>query len=96
MEIFSDSESDGVIGEIERWQKKRNLETNDQIIARLKRYTDLSDIEVDEYAHFMVAPDYFKLPDHRGGAIVPGNKHYRSNGKEFTIADVLTNTCLKE
>jgi hypothetical protein len=44
----------------------------------------------------MVASDYFKLPDHHGGAIVPGNKHYRSDGKEFTIADVLTNTCLKE
>jgi hypothetical protein len=64
------------------------LETNDQIIARLKKFADLSDTEFDEYVYFMVASDYFKLPDHRGGAIEPGNRHYRSNGKEFTIADV--------
>ncbi|THX16000.1 hypothetical protein D6D13_01870 [Aureobasidium pullulans] len=32
--------------------------------------------------------DYFKLPDHRGGAIEPGTKHYRADGTEYTIADV--------
>jgi hypothetical protein len=36
----------------------------------------------------MVAADYFKLPDHRGGAIDPGTRHYRMNGKEHTIGDV--------
>jgi hypothetical protein len=65
-----------------------NLKINERLIANLKKYTDLSDTEVDEYAYFMVASDYFKLPDHRGGAVMPGNKHYRPDGTEFTIADV--------
>jgi hypothetical protein len=65
-----------------------NLKINERLIANLKKYTDLSDTEVDEYAYFMVASDYFKLPDHCGGAVIPGNKHYQSDGTEFTIADV--------
>ncbi|CAD0056106.1 unnamed protein product [Aureobasidium pullulans] len=48
----------------------------------------MSDAEVDEFGYFMVAADYFKLPDHRGGAIDPGTRHYRMNGKEHTIGDV--------
>ncbi|KAH0289997.1 hypothetical protein M436DRAFT_79736 [Aureobasidium namibiae CBS 147.97] len=38
---------------------------NDQLIANMKKYTDMSDADVDELAYFMVAADYFKQPDHR-------------------------------
>jgi hypothetical protein len=73
-----------------------NLKINERLIANLKKYTDLSDTEIDEYAYFILASDYFKLPDHRGGAIEPGNKHYRSDGTEFTIAGVSYKHVLKE
>lgn len=57
-------------------------------MANLKKYTDMSDTEIDELAYFIVALDCFKLPDHRGGAIDLGNKHYRTDGTEHTLADV--------
>ncbi|KAG9833851.1 hypothetical protein KCU98_g11798, partial [Aureobasidium melanogenum] len=61
---------------------------NDLLIENMKKYTDMSDEEVDEFAYYLVATDYLKLPDHRGGAIIPGTKHYRSDGAEHTLADV--------
>ncbi|THX51519.1 hypothetical protein D6D06_07325 [Aureobasidium pullulans] len=65
-----------------------HLKRNTHLLDNMKKYTDMSDAEVDEFGYFMVAADYFKLPDHRGGAIDPGTHHYRMNGKEHTIGDV--------
>jgi hypothetical protein len=56
----------------------------------------MSDTEVDKFAYYMVALDYFKLPDHCGGAIIPGTKHYRSDSTEHTLADVPFKDVLKE
>lgn len=33
------------------------------------KYTDISEQEVDGFAYYLVARDYFKLPDHCGGDI---------------------------
>ena len=77
-------------------KRDHNLKTNERFMANLKKYTDMSDTEVDEFAYSMVALDYFKLPDHSGGAIVPGNKHYRADGTEHTLADVPYRHVLKD
>jgi len=72
------------------WEQINNYNgnMNKMILDRLKEHTDMSDSQVDEFAYYIVAADYFKLPDHRGGAIEPGTKHYRADGTEYTIADV--------
>lgn len=53
-----------------------NERMNNLLIENMKKYTDMTDEEVDEFAYYLVAMDYFKLPDHRGGAVMPGTKHY--------------------
>jgi hypothetical protein len=50
MEFSSDSEDDHEVGIVERYHQERNLETNQRLLANLKKYTDMSDAEVDEYA----------------------------------------------
>jgi hypothetical protein len=72
------------------------LALNEGLIARMKEHTDMSDAEVDKFAYYMVAIDYFKQPDHCGGVIEPGTKHYRSDGTEHTLADVSWRHMLKE
>lgn len=91
LDFETDSEPD-----YERRSRDYNLKINERLMANLKKYTDMSDTEVDEFAYFMVALDYFKLPDHRGGAIDPGNKHYRADGTEHTLADVPYRHVLKD
>ena len=50
----------------------RDGRRNEQLITNMKKYTDMSDADVDEFAYFMVAADYFKQPDHRGGVVEQG------------------------
>lgn len=69
---------------------------NEQLIANMKKYTDMSDADVDEFAYFMVAADYFKQPDHRGGVVEQGTKHYRADGTEHTLADVPFKNVLRD
>ncbi|KAH0358010.1 hypothetical protein KCU83_g569, partial [Aureobasidium melanogenum] len=59
-----------------------NERMNDLLNENMKKYTAMSDKEVDESAHHLVVMDCFKLPDNRGDAIIPGTKHYRSDGTE--------------
>jgi len=77
-------------------ERRTTQELNEGLIERMKKYTDMSDIEVDEFAYYMVALDYFKQPDHCGGAILPGTRHYREDGTEHTLADVSWRHMLKE
>ncbi|KAH0364785.1 hypothetical protein KCU65_g6543, partial [Aureobasidium melanogenum] len=94
---MTDSPVDPAHGQVEGGQRLPRNDTrnvpynqrmNDLMIGNMKKYTDMSVEEVDEFAYFLVAMDYFRLPDHRGGAIIPGSKHYRMDGTEHTLADV--------
>jgi hypothetical protein len=74
----------------------RDGRRNEQLITNMKKYTDMSDADVDEFAYFMVAADYFKQPDHRGGVVEQGTKHYRADGTEHTLADVPFKSVMKD
>lgn len=74
----------------------RDGKRNEQLIANMKKYTDMSDADVDEFAYFMVAADYFKQPNHRGGVVEQGTKHYRADGTELTLADVPFKNVLRD
>ncbi|KAH0340515.1 hypothetical protein KCU81_g6749, partial [Aureobasidium melanogenum] len=58
------------------------------MVENMKKYTNMSDEEIDEFVYYLVAMNYLRLPNHMGGAIMPGNKHYRMDGTEHTLADV--------
>ncbi|KAI1109769.1 hypothetical protein F5Y14DRAFT_392359 [Nemania sp. NC0429] len=63
------------------------LEARRILAERLGSALNLKPGKVEEFKYFCTAASYFRLPDHEGGIVMPGSKHFR-RGKEFTYNDV--------
>jgi hypothetical protein len=48
----------------------------------------MSSKAVDKFKYLVTASDYFSRDDYQGGLVMPGRKHYRSDGTEYTFQHV--------
>jgi len=63
------------------------LQARHILTERLGNALNLPPNEVEKFKYICTAASYFRLPDHEGGLVMPGTKHYR-RGKEYTFDDV--------
>ncbi|KAH9905386.1 hypothetical protein F4778DRAFT_779726 [Xylariomycetidae sp. FL2044] len=66
------------------------------LLGRLQKHGKFSDEEIESFKYLVIATDYFSRDDHTGGALIPGSKHYRQDGKEHTLEDVSITKFLEE
>lgn len=59
-----------------------------QLMDRLQRHAGLSSATTQQLRDFIVAADYFSYPNHCGGLLAPGHRHYFADGSEHTFDDV--------
>ncbi|KAI0096105.1 hypothetical protein GGR51DRAFT_567489 [Nemania sp. FL0031] len=57
------------------------------LAERLGHALNITPKEVERFKYLCTAASYFRLPDHEGGIMMPGRKHYR-RGVEYTFDDV--------
>lgn len=66
------------------------------MISRLQEHAGLGAEDLEQFQWMVTAVYYFSLPDNMGGALIPGQRYYRRNGKEVTFQDVPLAKILKE
>ncbi|KAI1362406.1 hypothetical protein F5Y08DRAFT_312039 [Xylaria arbuscula] len=63
------------------------LQARHILTERLGNALNLAPRDVEMFKYICTAVSYFKLPDHEGGYMMPGARHYR-RGEEYTFNDV--------
>lgn len=64
------------------------MQAREQLLEGLKDHVGMSSKAVDRFKYLVTASDYFSRDDYHGGLVMPGRKHYRSDGTEHTFQHV--------
>lgn len=67
-----------------------------RLIENLQTHAGMSSDDAELFKYHMTACDYFSRPDHRGGLIMRGQRHYRLDGTEHTFQHVPLRNIIKE
>jgi hypothetical protein len=59
-----------------------------ELVLRLKVSAGISDDEIEMFKYFCTVSNYLTLEDHMGCLVMPGHRHFRTDGSEYTFEDV--------